>query len=83
VDAPQGGRGGRRTPLTVAISKDDGKTWIHKQNLADHPEGWYCYTAIHFVGDTVLFGYVSGGVGLAGLSKTDIARIPIRALYRT
>lgn len=81
VDAPRRGRGGRRTPLTVAISKDEGKSWIHRQNLLDHPDGWYCYTAIHFAGDAVLLGFVSGGAGLAGLSKTDLARIPVKAIY--
>lgn len=72
---------GKRTPLTVAISKDDGETWEYKQNLADDPTGWYCYTAIHFVGDHVLLAYASGGAGLPGLSKMDLARIPIAALY--
>jgi hypothetical protein len=81
VDAAQGGRGGKRTPFTLAVSKDEGRTWIHKQNLLDHPDGWYCYTAIHFVDDVVLLGFVSGGAGLAGLSKTDIARVPIPSLY--
>ena len=33
----------KRTPLTVAISRDEGKTWIHKHNLLDDPDGWYCY----------------------------------------
>ena len=42
--------GGKRTPLTVAISRDDGKTWIRAHNLLDDPEGWYCYTAIDFAG---------------------------------
>ncbi len=74
-------REGRRTPLTLAISKDEGQTWIHQQDLLNHPDGWYCYTAIHFHNDSVLLGFVSGGAGLAGLSKTDIAVIPIQSLY--
>lgn len=72
---------GRRTPLTVAVSRDEGKTWVHKRDLMAHPDGWYCYTAIHFQGGNVLLGFVSGGVGLPGLSKTDIALIPVSALY--
>jgi hypothetical protein len=35
-------RGGKRTPLTVAISRDGGRTWIRKRNLLDDPDGWYC-----------------------------------------
>lgn len=80
-DADSGARGGKRTPLTLAISRDEGETWTNKQNLLAHPDGWYCYTAIHFVKDSVLLGFVSGGVGLPGLSKTDIARVPVASLY--
>jgi Neuraminidase (sialidase) len=71
----------KRTPLTVAISKDDGKTWIHARNLLDDPEGWYCYTAIHFVGKEVLLAFASGGHGLPHLSKMDLARFPVKKLY--
>lgn len=46
-----------RTPLTVGISKDEGKTWIHVKNIESDPEGWYCYTAVHFVDNDVLLGY--------------------------
>ncbi|MCC7340627.1 MAG: exo-alpha-sialidase [Bryobacterales bacterium] len=74
-------RGGKRTPLTLAISRDEGEIWTHKRNLLAHPEGWYCYTAIYFVKDTILLGFVSGGVGLPGLSKTDIALVPVASLY--
>src|SRR5699024_517994 len=34
---------GKRTPLTAAVSSDEGKTWKHIQNIEDDPEGWYCY----------------------------------------
>lgn len=46
-----------RTPLTVGISKDEGKTWIHVKNIESDPDGWYCYTAVHFVDNDVLLGY--------------------------
>lgn len=48
---------GRRTPLTVTISKDEGKTWEKVKNIEDDPDGWYCYTAIHFTGKHVLLGH--------------------------
>ncbi len=80
-DAGPDERGGRRTPLTLAISRDEGRTWTNKRDLLASPDGWYCYTAIHFVADHVLLGFVSGGDGLPGLSKTDIARVPIASLY--
>ncbi|MCZ2156547.1 MAG: glycoside hydrolase [Bryobacterales bacterium] len=80
-DTSPNARDGRRTPLTLAISRDEGRSWTNKRNLLASPNGWYCYTAIHFVKDHVLLGYVSGGDGLPGLSKTDIARVPIASLY--
>ncbi len=73
VQTPERSYGGKRTPLTVAISKDDGKTWIHHQNLRADPDGWYCYIAIHFVGSRVLLAFVDGGHGLAPLSRTSLA----------
>ena len=62
------GRGGLRTPLTVAISRDEGKTWINHRNILDDPKGWYCYTAIEFWRDRVLLAVASGGSGLPHLS---------------
>lgn len=80
--AEDGVRGGRRTPLTLAISRDDGRTWEHHRNLLDHPDGWYCYTALDFAGDTVLLAFNSGGEnGLAKLSRTMIARVPLDWIY--
>ena len=45
---------GRRTPLCLAISKDEGKTWSRSRIIEGNPDGWYCYTAITFVKNRVL-----------------------------
>lgn len=84
VRAHEGPRpsGGKRTPLTVAISHDQGLTWIHRRNLLDDPAGWYCYTAIHFAGRRVLLAFNDGGGALPLLSRTSIAWFDTRALYR-
>src|SRR5690606_11747772 len=47
---------GIRSPLTVAISKDEGVSWEKVKDLETDPDGWYCYTAIHFTDDGVLLG---------------------------
>lgn len=47
----------QRSPLTTAISKDEGKTWTSLKNIEDHPKGSFCYTAIHFTKDHVLMAY--------------------------
>ncbi|NWF84541.1 MAG: exo-alpha-sialidase [Bryobacteraceae bacterium] len=71
-----------RTPLTVAISRDEGKTWEKAKNIADDPEGWYCYTAIHFAGDRVILGYNAGGSGLPRLSRLVMTYFGLDWLYR-
>jgi hypothetical protein len=73
----------RRTPLTLAISRDEGQTWERRRNLLEDPKGWYCYTAIEFVKDRILLAYASGGSdGLKNLSRTQIASVPLRWLYQ-
>jgi hypothetical protein len=50
-----------RTPLTGAISKDEGATWgSHFAVEREDDRGGYCYTAIHFVEDVVLLAYCAG-----------------------
>ena len=48
---------GKRTPLNVAISKDDGETWEKMKTIEENPDGSFCYTAIHFTDKNVLLGY--------------------------
>jgi len=49
----------KRTPLNVAVSKDEGKSWEHIKILEDDPDGVFCYTAIHFIGKDVLLAYAN------------------------
>ncbi|MCC6694246.1 MAG: exo-alpha-sialidase [Candidatus Hydrogenedentes bacterium] len=73
---------GKRTPLTAAISSDDGDTWGAPIALEDSPTGWYCYIAMDFIGDNVFLGYCAGDTTReGGLDRTRIARIPISSLY--
>jgi len=48
---------GMRTPLTIAISKNNGRTWNNKKNIEDNPHGSFCYSAIHFSRNSILLGY--------------------------
>ena len=72
--------GGKRTPQTVAISKDNGLTWLNVSNIRTAADGWYCYTAIHFVKGKVLLGFASGGSGLPGLSRMELVSFRLRDL---
>ncbi|MEQ9067059.1 MAG: sialidase family protein, partial [Gimesia chilikensis] len=73
---------GKRTPLTIAISKDEGQTWELVQNVEDNPNGWYCYTAIEFTKDGVLLGHCAGDrTKNNGLAESQITLIPLSAIY--
>ncbi|MHC4510340.1 MAG: sialidase family protein [Planctomycetota bacterium] len=63
---------GRRTPLCLAVSKDEGKTWSRSRIIEGNPDGWYCYTAITFVGDRVLLAYCAGDKRVGGLNRLKI-----------
>ncbi len=68
----------KRTPFNSAISKDEGKTWTNIRTIAEDPDGWYCYTAIHFIDDHVLLGHCAGdrkqgtGLKVINITKLDI-----------
>lgn len=73
----------KRTPLTAAISKDEGETWEHIKNIEEDPDGWYCYIAIHFVDDeNVLLSYCAGSQSQnTHLSVTDNTLVSKKWLY--
>ena len=62
--------GGKRTPLTIALSRDEGKTWTDRKVLEDAPTGFYCYTAFLEDGDDWLLAY-----GVATRKNLDTLRI--------
>lgn len=64
---------GRRTPLCLTISKDEGKTWGRSQIIEDNPDGWYCYTAITFLADRMLLAYCAGDKTVGGLNRLKVA----------
>jgi len=66
----------KRTPLNIAISKDDGKSWINNRVLENDPEGSYCYTAIHFTDrNNLLIGYFNWSTVGVTIRKIKIARL--------
>lgn len=71
-----------RTPLSCAVSRDDGSTWEHHLLLEDAPDHGFCYTAIHFVEDAVLLAYCAGGVTTGTvLDRIRVRRIPLTKIY--
>lgn len=70
----------KRTPLCVAISKDEGLTWGNIKIIEDDPEGSFCYPSIHFIGENVLLGYWNRAN--KNNSSSDIARLSLDWIYK-
>jgi hypothetical protein len=68
---------GQRTPLTLAVSKDEGRTWINRRDLEGDPEGWLCYIACLETERALLLGYCAKD----NLSHSRITRVPLDWLY--
>ena len=67
---------GKRTPLVAAVSSDNGKSWPIRKEIEGDPQGWYCYTAIHFVDHAVLLAYCAGYPG-HHLDRLRIRRVDV------
>jgi sialidase-1 len=70
-----------RTPLSVAISRDGGRTWQNNKIIEGDPDSGFCYTSVTFVGNRVLLGYCAHK-SRWGLESTQISSFDIRELYK-
>lgn len=68
---------GARTPLVAAVSSDYGQTWENSKLLEGDLDGWYCYTAIHFVDNAVLLAYCAGDNKVGGLNRLRMRRVDL------
>ncbi|MBI5388421.1 MAG: exo-alpha-sialidase [Verrucomicrobia bacterium] len=68
---------GKRTPLVAALSSDGGKTWLRRKLLESDPDGWYCYTSMHFTDDAVLLAYCAGDSKVGGLNRLRLRRVSL------
>ncbi len=79
----EGRDGGKRTPLNIAVSNNEGKTWSKIETIESDPDGWYCYTAIEFADDHVLLGHCAGNRKMYnGLETTQITRLSLDWIYK-
>ena len=78
---------GLRTPMTLAVSKDEGRTWIHRRVLEGDTNAdwgyWYCYPAMMETDDgNVLVHYSYIGRRKKGaLAESHIVRVPLSWIY--
>jgi len=68
----------RRTPLVLARSCDNGKTWKDHALIENDPACGYCYIGMHFTNDNaLLLSYCCGGkIGIV-LSESKIKRVEL------
>ena len=70
----KGGWDGNRTPLSAALSRDEGETWQGAKVIENDPNGHFCYIAVQPVDDgTVLLGYCA----YRGLGHTRLVKVPV------
>ncbi len=75
------GHGGKRTPLTAAISSDEGKTWKRIQNIETDANQTYSYISLTFTGDRALMSYYVNPNGSPNYSLR-FRSIPISWFYQ-
>lgn len=67
---------GGRTPLVIAVSRDNGQTFERETAFETDEYRGYCYCAIYFLEDGMLLGYNAGGAEDGScLARTRIRRI--------
>jgi len=71
----------KRTPLTSAISRDEGRTWENTKIIEDDPDGWYCYTSVCFNGNEAVMAYCAGNSKIGGLNLLQITICDIGWFY--
>jgi len=65
----------KRTPLNIAISEDEGRTWINKKIIEDNPGGSFCYPALHYLKKEILityFDWSTRGSSIIRISNSDL-----------
>ncbi len=73
--------GGKRTPLTSAISKDEGETWQHIKNLEPDATKTFAYTSLTFIKDRAVMTYWETSPKRKGISSR-FRSLPVSKLYQ-
>ena len=65
----------KRSPLCVAISGDDGKSWSRSRVIEPDPEGWFCYTSLVSLNDKLLLSYCAGDSTVGPLKRLKVVAL--------
>ena len=77
---PGAGHGGKRTPLSTAISKNDGQTWAHVKNLESDSSRTFSYPSLVFWRNRAVMSYWDTGEG-SGLYSCRFRSVPVSWFY--
>ena len=75
------GHSGKRTPLTAAISSDEGETWKLIKNLETNPDQTFSYTSLIFVRHRAVLSYWKNDAGSRQYS-CRFRSLPVSWFYR-
>ncbi|MFN8709953.1 MAG: exo-alpha-sialidase [Planctomyces sp.] len=75
------GHGGHRTPLTAAISSDEGQSWILLKNLESDPALTYSYTSLTFVRNRAVLSYWINPID-SGKYSSVVRSLPVNWFYQ-
>ncbi|MGY9015041.1 MAG: exo-alpha-sialidase, partial [Rhodospirillales bacterium] len=78
---PGEGHGGKRTPLNVAVSSDEGLSWKHRRTLESNPDLSYSYVSLTFVGERAALTYWVGDSSKRQWS-TKFRSLPVSWFYK-
>ena len=74
------GHGGPRTPLSAAVSSDEGRTWSRPVTIEGDPQNTYAYTSLTFHRGRALLTYYRGPASWQRLNSR-FRSIPIGRFY--
>lgn len=74
------GHGGKRTPLTAAVSSDEGRTWSHVRQIETDKDHTYAYTSLIFHQERALMSYYVADEKTGRISSR-FRSVPVRAFY--
>ena len=74
------GHGGKRSPMSIAISKDDGKTWKKVGDIETSKKHTYAYTSLCFVRGRMVMSYYVRDESTGRISNR-FRSLPISWLY--
>jgi len=73
----------KRTPLSLAISRDEGETWVKTLDLEQDPEHRYCYTSVTFKENYVFLTYYDSSNPYGWeYASLKIKRLTLDEIYR-